>query len=135
MMFDEKSREGLIQHKLDKAIDTIADVGFLLDNNKLVIAVNRIYYGIFYALSALALKHQFITSKHQQLMGWFNKEFVKEKKVERKYGEILHKAFDKRSKGDYDDFVNFSKDEVELLFHDMKDFIDKIKVMVLSENF
>jgi len=133
MTFEEESKSDLIKHKLEKANGSVNDVRFLIDNDKLVIAVNRIYYGIFYALSALALKYQFATSKHQQLIGWFNNNFVKEKKVDRKYGEILHRAFDKRSKGDYDDFVEFSKDEVEQLFQDMKDFINKIKDMIVSE--
>ena len=39
-------------------------------------AVNRIYYGLYYAVTALAIKHRFETSKHLQLIGWFNKEFI-----------------------------------------------------------
>jgi len=41
------------------------------------LAVNRIYYGLFYIITALSLKYEFSTSKHQQLIGWFNKTFIK----------------------------------------------------------
>jgi len=132
MTSDGESREQLIQHKLGKAAVTIDDIRFLIDNDKLTIAVNRIYYAVFYALSALALKHQFSTAKHQQLIGWFNREFIKEQRVDRKYGEILHRAFDKRSKGDYDDFVEFSKEEVEQLLQDTISFVEKIKELSIS---
>jgi hypothetical protein len=46
---------------------TVEEAEFLLINGRFTTAVNRIYYGMFYILSALALKHQLKTSKHQQL--------------------------------------------------------------------
>ncbi|MBD3308314.1 hypothetical protein GF339_17905 [candidate division KSB3 bacterium] len=39
--------------------------------------MNRIYYAMFYAVSALALLQGFSTSSHAQLRGYFNREFVK----------------------------------------------------------
>ncbi len=132
MNLEEKERQYLIERRIKKAVNAIDDVQFLIDNDKLVIAVNRIYYGIFYSVSALALKHQFTTSKHQQLIGWFNKNYIKEKKVEVKFGEILRRAFEKRSKSDYDDWVEFKSDEVDTLFNDMKIFINKMQELIKS---
>jgi len=76
----------LIEYRLKQSIESIDLARFLLSNDKLVIAVNRIYYGMYYALTALALKHSFETSKHTQLIGWFNKEFIFSKKVDSKFG-------------------------------------------------
>jgi hypothetical protein len=125
-----KDRNALISHRLKRAFETIEDVQFLLDHNKLLLAVNRIYYGMFYSVSALALKHHYSTSKHSQLIGWFNKNFVAQKIVDKKYGKTLHLAFDKRSTGDYDDWVEFSKEEVEELFKGMKSFIRMIDNLI-----
>jgi len=66
-MITENDRESLIEYRLNQAISK-----FLVDSEKLIIAVNRIYYGMYYALTALALKNKFETSKHGQLIGWFN---------------------------------------------------------------
>jgi len=52
--------------------------------------------------------------------------------VDRRFGEILHRAFDKRSKGDYDDFVEFSKEEVDQLLHDTMLFVEKIKELIFA---
>ncbi len=79
-----------------------------------------------------ALKHQFTTSKHQQLIGWFNNNYIKEKKVDVKFGEILRRSFGKRSKSDYDDWVEFKSDEVDTLFNDMKTFINKMQEIIDS---
>ena len=66
-MIEEKDRLSLIEYRLKQAGDTIQLANFLADSQKYVIAVNRIYYGMYYALTALALKDGFETSKHGQL--------------------------------------------------------------------
>ena len=123
-------KNALIEHRISRAIAAIDEVDFLISNKKLLLAVNRIYYGMFYILSALSLKYDFSTSKHQQLIGWFNKEFVATGKVEPKYGKIIHNAFSNRSTGDYDDFAEFEEDEVKTSFNELKDFIKTIKALL-----
>lgn len=133
MTLRDEDRNALIAYRIEKAKEAIEDVQFLLDNNKLNLAINRIYYGMFYSLTALALKYKFNTSKHLPLIGWFNKNFVKENIVDLKYGQIIHRAYDKRSKGDYGDYIKFSKDEVLELFQEMKDFIERIEKLIRSD--
>ena len=64
MTLNDEDRELLINNYLEKSRTTIKKVEFLVDNNEYQLAVNRIYYGIYYSLSALAIKHQYSTSKH-----------------------------------------------------------------------
>ncbi len=121
MRLNEKDRSQLIKYNIEKAEKMVADIPFYIKNNKLFVAVNRIYYGIYYyMLSALALKNGFSTSKHSQLIGWFNKEYIKSNKIDKKYGKIIRNAFEQRSKADYDVFVKFAKVEVEDFFEDLK---------------
>jgi len=125
---EEKS--ALIEHRISKAIAATNDVDFLISNRKFILAVNRIYYGMFYILSALSLKYDFSTSKHQQLIGWFNKEFIATRKIDPKYGKIIHNAYSNRSTGDYDDFAEFEVDEVKNSLDEMKDFIKTIRALL-----
>jgi uncharacterized protein (UPF0332 family) len=126
----EEDRKALINHRISKADDAVRDVEFLIKSKRPLLATNRIYYGIFYILSALSLKHDFHTSKHQQLIGWFNKEFVASGRLDSRYGKIIHNAFKNRSTGDYDDFAEFDEEEVKDSFEEMKDFIDAIRAML-----
>jgi len=125
-MIANNDRDAIIEYRIKQAIETIELSKFLLSSGKLSISVNRIYYGIYYALSALALKNSFETSKHSHLIGWFNKEFIANSKVDPKYGKILRNAYQNRTKGDYDAFVNFSTNEVESMLNEMVDFINEI---------
>jgi hypothetical protein len=128
MKDDEKN--ALIEHRIARATNTIEEVSFLIKNKKSLLAVNRIYYGMFYILSALSLKYDFSTSKHQQLIGWFNKEFISTGEIDRKYGRILHNAYNNRSAGDYDDFAEFDDEDVKKSFDEMKDFIRTIRALL-----
>lgn len=93
-------------------------------------AVNRIYYSMFYLLLALGLKYEFTTSKHQQLIGWFNKNFILTGKIDRKYGKMLRKAYQYRIKGDNEPVVNFDKETVKGMFASLKEFIDAIMKLI-----
>jgi uncharacterized protein (UPF0332 family) len=130
MTITDEERETLIKYRIEEAHEAIGDAELSLKNNKLKMAVNRIYYGMFYILSALALKHKFKTSKHQGLIAWFNKNFIKDKKIDRKYGTIIRDAFNTRSEGDYGFFIKFVKSDVEKMFEDMKDFITTIESFI-----
>ncbi len=61
MKLRDEDRKTLIEYRIQKAKEAIEDAQFLIENDKLNLAINRIYYGMFYVLTALALKHEFNT--------------------------------------------------------------------------
>lgn len=129
MTIEEKDRESLINHRLAQAKETILDVELLLENKRYRSAINRIYYGMFYALLALSTAKQFETSKHTQLLGWFNKNFVHNGLIDSKYGKSINKAYNRRTKGDYDTFIEFEESIVFEMLVEMKDFISEISLL------
>lgn len=129
-MINEDDRISLINYRIEQAKDTIELARFLIDSQRFIVAVNRIYYGLFYAVTALSIKHGYETSKHGQLIGWFNKEFIASERLAKKYGRILRIVYQNRTKGDYDAYIDFTEDEVELLFSEMKDFIGRIETLI-----
>ena len=133
MSIDDKDRLDLIQYRLEEAKDTLKDVELLISHDRLRAAINRIYYGMFYSLLALGLKYKFETSKHQQLICWFNKSFIHEGLIDANYGKIINKAFNRRTKGDYDSYIEFEKDIVLEMFEEMKDFINAIEKFINSK--
>jgi uncharacterized protein (UPF0332 family) len=120
----------LVKYRIEQAKEAIKEVNILIEKNLLTLAINRIYYGMFYMLLALALKKGFKTSKHNQLIGWFNKEFVKTGIINQKFGKIINKGFEDRTDGDYGIFVQFEKDEVSMKFFDMKEFISELEKII-----
>ena len=94
---------------------------------------NRLYYAIFYIVTALAYKNNFITSKHSQLMGWFNKNYIHENKIfDERCFSIYKEAFENRQKSDYDYTYIPNKEELVLIIEDVKDFLSKVKQYIKS---
>lgn len=115
---------------MSQAENCIKEIEQLLSSELYAIAVNRIYYGIFYSLLALSLKHDFNTSKHAGLIGWFNKNFIANGIIEKRFGKIAHQAFQNRIKGDYDAFIEFKKEEVHMMYMDMISFIKTVNELL-----
>ncbi len=55
-MIDESDRQSLIDYRLRQATDTIDLANFLAASEKYVIAVNRIYYGMYYAFNCISIE-------------------------------------------------------------------------------
>jgi len=123
MTLNDNDKSTMIVYRLNQAEETIGEADLLINNRMFRAATNRIYYGVFYALLALALKYDFSTSKHSQLIGWFNKNFIAPGILDRNLGRIVGKVFESRLKGDYDSFVVIMEDEILTRFSDMKTVI------------
>jgi len=122
-----EERNSLVALRLEQAEETYETAHLLIENQKYPSALNRIYYGMFYAVMALGIKYEFETSKHAQLLGWFNKKFVNKGLIDIKYGRMIRNAFEKRIKADYDTTPLPSEEAIESLFIDMRTFIDEVK--------
>ena len=122
----------LIRYRIQQTKETLSEIEILIKNKLYKIAVSRIYYGMFYMLLALALKYDFKTSKHQQLIGWFNRNFIKTGKIDVTFGKIINDAFENRSDSDYGINIDFSKKDVATMLEDLKSFIKEVEKYIME---
>jgi len=127
MTLSDNERKALIEYRIKQAFESAEVAEFLYKNEKLAASINRIYYSVFYSLLALAIQFGFKTSKHPQLHGWFNKNFIATGKIEREFGRILRDTYEYRLSADYDVYVKYPEEDMELLLSEMKAFINRIE--------
>lgn len=60
-------------------------------------------------------------------MGWFNKNFIKTGKIDKEFGKIYKRQFENRLESDYDDFVEFTEEQVKEEFENLKKFLNEIE--------
>lgn len=130
MTLTQDERIQLIKHRIEKSNMLQKEALFLFNSGLYNTAVNRIYYAMYHAVSALALRDSFTTSKHLQLIGWFNREYIKTGKADINSGKYLMRAFEMRSKSDYDDFVNYSGNEVKELMENLDSFLQIVEKLI-----
>ena len=72
----------------------------------------------------------FSTSKHSQIIGYFNKNYIKEKVIDPKIGKFLNRAYELRTRSDYGEFIEYSESEIKSYFKEMKDFIYNVENII-----
>ncbi len=119
MTNDEKKI--LINYRLERANESIKAAELMLENEMYIPAMNRIYYSMFYAVQALLILKESAFSKHGQVKGFFNKEFIKTGVFPKEFGKLFNTVFEYRQKFDYVDLII---PEEELI----SDYINKAKI-------
>jgi len=128
---NDEERLTYVRYRLDRAASTLKEARTLFESEQMFGAVNRIYYTMFYAVSALAFSRGFSTSSHSQLRGYFNREFVKTGVIPTNLGQSYGVAFDSRKKGDYDDLVEFEKDQVQGMLVEAEQFLKVVGALIV----
>ncbi len=73
----------------------------LMANNKWADAVSRAYYAVFHAVSAVLLTKELVFSSHAQVIGTFNREFIKTGVLPANLTGKIQELFNLRQLGDY----------------------------------
>lgn len=89
-------------------------------------AASRAYYAAFHALSALHLAYGNTFSSHAQLIGRFNKDFVRNDCFPPEFTRIMARLFEDRQSGDYDVASNMAEDEVRQDVVDARRIIEAV---------
>ena len=122
--------EDYSNYRIQKSKETLAEVEIQIKNEFWNTAINRMYYACFYAVSALLVKNEIETSSHTGVRQQFGQLFVKTGKFDKKLAKHYTDLFEKRHKGDYNDFFDFDEATVTRLLPVSKDFIDSIEKLI-----
>jgi uncharacterized protein (UPF0332 family) len=96
------------------------------------LAVNRAYYALFYAVSALLLEEGHRFKKHSGVRAAFNRVFVKPGRLSRIDGELYNRLFRDRQKGDYVAFAEFDQAYVQKQLQGCEAFLHNVHSLLNS---
>ena len=123
----EIERNSLVFYRLNKAKEILLEIDLLIDNQLWNTAVNRLYYACYYAVIALLIKKGIKTQTHTGVRQMFGLQIVKTGLIDKELGRYFSDIFDKRLTGDYDDFIDYEKDDVIDLVAPAKKLIIQIE--------
>lgn len=93
-------------------------------------SINRLYYACFYAIGALLYSHDIETLSHAGLRQKFGQLFIKTGKIDRNLGKHFSDLFEKRTKGDYNDFFDYDEETVMRMIPLSEELIDRIEKII-----
>ncbi len=119
-----------INYRIQKAEETFGAAKQLISNGFWNSSINRLYYACFYAVTALLTKDNISAKSHNGVKTQFFQNYIKNKKIDIKYGQLYSDLFDWRQKGDYNDFFDMSEKEVTPLIKPVEEFIDTVVSLI-----
>lgn len=128
-MTGQKPNE-FVQYRFGRALDTLPEIELLLANQFWNTAINRMYYAAFYAVGALLIHHNFQATTHSGTKKILGQHFVNTGLLSKSAGRHFTRLFEKRQKGDYDDFFDNDGLSALELWDPTKALIEEIRILL-----
>jgi uncharacterized protein (UPF0332 family) len=121
-MTDEHTKE-LADYRLKQARETLQEAEGLFALSLWRGTINRSYYAMFYAVLALAVLRQQVTSKHSGVLSFFDREFVKTGIFPKELSHSFHRAFESRQANDYGEIFTVSGNDAKQNLEEARKFV------------
>ncbi len=89
-----EDRRTIVVYRLERAEESLKAAKLLRENAMLIPAINRIYYAMFYAVQAVLARDEVAFSKHGQVKGYFNREYIKTRLFPVETGKLYNMVFE-----------------------------------------
>ena len=123
-------RKELATYRINKSKETFAEIHLLIENGLWNTAVNRLYYACYYAVIALLIDRKIETLTHAGARQMFGLHFIKNGIIEKDIGKFYSRIFDLRQTGDYEDFIDFSEEQVIDLLEPAEKLISRVESLL-----
>ena len=109
---------------LDKAAISLKAAEILQREGISTIAASRAYYACFYVAQALLLTEGHRFSSHGQVLAGYGRVFARTSKLDRRFHQLLIRAFRIRQTADYQAEPEIEPELAEELIREGQDFMD-----------
>jgi uncharacterized protein (UPF0332 family) len=134
-MSNPEHRVAVVRYWWSRAEESLASAQRELEAGALTFSANRLYYAVFYGVSAALLERQLHFRKHSGVRAAFHREFIKTGLLDVKWGKLYDQLFEDRQEGDYVALVSFDLEYIESQLTLCTQFLEELRpfVTLLSE--
>jgi len=118
------NRLELAKYWMEKAHKSLEAAKHEFDHKNIDFCINRLYYAVFYAVSALLIIKGQSYKKHSAVRVALHRDFVKTGLIPVKYGKLYDALLRDREEADYVAFVNFNQEVIKEELEQTEGFID-----------
>ena len=111
----------------EKAAECIEDSSLLLKSNRFAAALNRAYYAMLHAATAILLENDIKRKSHHGTISAFGQFFVKQDKISKDLFQSFRQAFELRLQSDYGVEHEVNAKEAKDVVNKAMDFVGTCK--------
>jgi len=127
-----KTRKEAVRYWWEQAEASLASAQREYNAEAYSFSVNRLYYALFYAVSAALLDRRLSFSKHTGVRAAFHREFIKSGLMAIEWGKLYDELFEDRQEGDYLAFVTFDQAYVKAKLDRCEEFLVTLHPLIAS---
>ncbi|GAA4470316.1 HEPN domain-containing protein [Nemorincola caseinilytica] len=120
----------IVARRLTKAKKTLNETEIHIQNELWNTAVNRLYYACFYAVTALLFQNGQETKTHGGVQRLFSLHFIKTSIIKEHIGAFYMTLFEMRQDADYEDLVEYEREDVLKLLAPARELITAIETEI-----
>lgn len=109
-----------------RAKEELAASRAMLEGRFYAAAISRAYYAAYYAMTALLMELDVVTKSHKQTAIEFRKRFIKTKRFDVRFSNILDELFNVRMLSDYDAIPEIDEERARRLFELAEEFVNAL---------
>lgn len=130
MSLTDEERKAIVVYRLEKADDALVEARDCASLGHWNLAANRLYYAAYYASSALLISSGHTAKTHEGTIGMIGQHYVRSGILAGEDGALLARLQNMRHTGDYDDFLDWTQEDVEPYTSKAEAYIEKIKSLI-----
>ena len=124
-----------MQYRNDNAKEKIRAAELLYEQGSFKDSINRSYYAMFSTMRAILALDGVDFSKHAGVISYFQREYIKTGKFDKKYSKFISIAFQIRSNCDYADFFVVKKEDAQEQLNNAKEFLEVIQSYLTTKGY
>ena len=130
MSLTDEERKAIVLYRLEKSDDAVVEAKDCASLGHWNLAANRLYYAAYYASSALLISAGYTAKTHDGTIGMIGQHYVRSGILTNEDGSLLARLQNMRHTGDYDDFLDWTQEDVEPFIPRTEEFIKRIKGII-----
>ena len=130
MPLTDEERKAIVVYRLEKSNDAMVEAKDCASLGHWTLAANRLYYAAYYASSALLISAGYAAKTHDGTIGMIGQHYVRTGVLANEDGSLLARLQNMRHTGDYDDFLDWTKEDVEPYIAKTEAFVEKVKEII-----
>ncbi len=132
MPLTDEERKAIVVYRLEKSNDAMVEAKDCASLGHWNLAANRLYYAAYYASSALLISAGYAAKTHDGTIGMIGQHYVRTGVLANEDGSLLARLQNMRHTGDYDDFLDWTKEDVEPYITKTEAFVKKVKDIIYA---
>ncbi len=131
-MLTNEETKALVLNRIRRSRETWDETKGIIEGCYWYAAANRMYYACYYAAEALLAKHHITVGTHAGVKTMLGLHFVSKGLISKESGRAFSNLYDSRQRGDYDEFVYSTKEEVDELYPKALQFIKEVESLLVG---